>query len=120
VSEARVARTAREDLAAAQAALVTALLAEGTAPPGFDPVRLGRQAAALRARRRRLVAAADPELVVRLGEQAFADSFDAWARAHPPRVGGCPHADAAAFAGSLGRGSLLRKRRRRVIRSRAL
>lgn len=93
----------RDELAAAQAALVTALLAQGPPPPGFDSVRLGRQAAALRARRRRLAAAADPALVVRLGERAFAAAFDAWARDHPPRVGGCAHADAGAFAASLGR-----------------
>lgn len=88
----------RAELAAAQAALVRALLAEGPSPPGFDPARLARQGAALRAKRRRLIAALRPDLTAALGERTFTAAFEQWARANPPRVGTGTHADAAAFA----------------------
>lgn len=44
--------TAREDLARAQAELLAALVADGPAPAGFDPVRLRVQSRALAAKRR--------------------------------------------------------------------
>lgn len=91
---------ARERLADAQAALVRALLAGGSPPPGFDPERIARQAAALRAKRRRVIARLRPDLETALGAE-FAPRFDAWAREHPPLVGTCPGADADAFAATV-------------------
>lgn len=87
---------ARRRLAAAQAELVEALLAGGTAPAGFDPHRLQVQARALLAKRRRVTAHLRPDLAEALG-QRYPPLFDQWALSQPRRVGVTARADATAF-----------------------
>lgn len=75
---------ARAALARAQAELLTALVAGGEAPPGFDAERLRIQTAGLVAKRRGAAARLRPDLVMLLGGD-FAAEFDAYAqigRAH--------------------------------------
>ncbi|GGM55242.1 hypothetical protein GCM10012275_27980 [Longimycelium tulufanense] len=88
---------ARERLAAAQVALLRALLENAEAPPGFAPERLRAQAEALRRKRRRVVANLRPELLDQLGDR-FATLFDSYARQHPRRTGTTARDDADAFA----------------------
>ncbi|GDY32952.1 hypothetical protein [Gandjariella thermophila] len=112
---------AHADLAARQQALLTALLAGGPVPAGFDPARLRAQADALRAKRRRVVAALRPDLPHLLGEE-FPARFDEYARANPRRTGTGAADDAAAFAAWLAARGLLaarHARRRRWWRRRA-
>jgi hypothetical protein len=90
---------ARRRLARAQVELLTALVAAGPAPPGFDPVRLGVQADALLAKRREVIARLRPDLVEAAGAE-FRSRFDAYARAHPRPAAGA-RADAAEFARTL-------------------
>jgi len=90
---------ARRRLARAQVELLTALVAAGPAPPGFDPVRVGVQADALLAKRREVVARLRPDLVEAAGAD-FRSRFDAYARTHPRPATGA-RADAAAFARTL-------------------
>lgn len=92
--------TARERLAARQAGLVRALLAGAEPPPGFDPRRVRIEAAALRAKRRRVTERLRPDLADALGER-FAPLFDAWAAANLRADGTTARADAAAFHGWL-------------------
>lgn len=113
-----IAASAPPSSLSTQAALVHALLAGGEPPAGFDPERVARQAAALRAKRRRVIARLRPDLETSLGGE-FAAHFDTWARAHPPLVGSCAAADADAFAAWLVRGGHLpRPRGRRDLLSR--
>jgi hypothetical protein len=77
--------TARDDLAARQAALVRALLAGGPVPDGFDARRVGVEATALRSKRRSVAAHLRPDLVDRLDDR-FRSLFDTWAVAHPKPV----------------------------------
>jgi hypothetical protein len=86
----------RDRVAAAQAALLRAVLADGPAPAGFDPGRLRVEAEALRAKRRRVVAMLQPEPCAALGE-TFATLFDDYARTHPRAVGTSAREDARAF-----------------------
>ncbi|MEU0518529.1 hypothetical protein [Streptosporangium sp. NPDC006007] len=90
---------ARAALARAQAELLTALVAGGEAPPGFDVERLRVQTAGLIAKRRGAVARLRPDLVTLLGGD-FAAEFDAYARGRPRPPGGS-HADARDFAEEL-------------------
>ncbi|EWC61685.1 hypothetical protein UO65_3043 [Actinokineospora spheciospongiae] len=89
--------SARERLAARQAELLAALLADGPAPAGFDAEALRVEADALLAKRRRVVALIDPEVAESCGED-FAPLFAEYARGNPRRDGSRAREDAAAFA----------------------
>jgi hypothetical protein len=85
----------RAALAAAQHALLAALVTAADPPPGFDPDRIRLQARALIAKRARTAAAHRPWLADALGPD-YAAAFTRYARARPlPAEGG--HADALAF-----------------------
>ncbi|GAA5172069.1 hypothetical protein [Amycolatopsis dongchuanensis] len=86
----------REQLAAAQAALLRTLLAGAPPPPGFDPVRLDVEAAALREKRGRVVAKLAFRECRLLGER-FPALFAEYARAHPRQEGVRAREDARAF-----------------------
>lgn len=73
---------ARQRLALAQAALLSALVAGTPAPEGFDRVRLGVQARALAAKRADVVAKVAPELPEILAE-VYRPAFLAYAQGHP-------------------------------------
>lgn len=107
----------RERLAEAQAALLRAVLADGPAPPGFDEQHLRAQADALRAKRRRVVAGLQPDLLARLGDR-FAPLFDDYAHANPRRDGDSAGEDAAAFTRWLTERDHLGSARRRWWRRR--
>ncbi|MGW7263783.1 multinuclear nonheme iron-dependent oxidase [Streptomyces sp. NPDC054842] len=77
-----VAGPARQRLALAQAALLSALVAGTPVPEGFDRVRLGVQARALAAKRADVVAKVAPELPRILGA-AYRPTFLAYAQRHP-------------------------------------
>ncbi|OLF15551.1 hypothetical protein [Actinophytocola xanthii] len=85
------------DLAARQAELVRALLADGPVPAGFDPDRVRAEAAALLAKRRGVAARLRPDLAATLGDR-FRPLFDTWARENPRRAGESFRADLDAFA----------------------
>lgn len=88
---------ARARLADQQAALVTALMAQGEPPADFDVVRLRAVAAALTRKRVRAAARAWPGVARALGRR-FGELFAAYAEATTlPRQGG-PLADGRAFA----------------------
>lgn len=86
---------ARARLAARQTALLTALVAGGPVPPGFDPAQVRSQSAALAAKRRDTAAKVAPALPRLLGPQ-YGPLFLSYARRHP-QTGGY-RADARAFA----------------------
>ena len=73
---------ARQRLALAQTALLSALVAGTPVPEGFDRVRLGVQARALAAKRADVVAKVAPELPEILAE-AYRPAFLAYAQGHP-------------------------------------
>ncbi|MBX9393721.1 DUF692 domain-containing protein [Streptomyces sp. TRM72054] len=73
---------ARQRLALAQAALLSALVAGTPVPEGFDRVRLGVQARALAGKRADVVAKVAPELPEILGS-AYRPTFLAYAQRHP-------------------------------------
>ncbi|MET8026268.1 DUF692 domain-containing protein [Streptomyces avermitilis] len=73
---------ARQRLALAQAALLSALVAGTPVPEGFDRVRLGVQARALAAKRADVVAKVAPELPEILAA-AYRPAFVAYAHGHP-------------------------------------
>ncbi|MFF0188706.1 DUF692 domain-containing protein [Streptomyces sp. NPDC005244] len=73
---------ARQRLALAQAALLSALVAGTPAPEGFDRVRLGVQGRALAAKRADVVAKVAPELPEILAE-VYRPAFLAYAQGHP-------------------------------------
>ncbi|WP_410669184.1 hypothetical protein [Amycolatopsis sp. cmx-4-68] len=98
----------REELAARQAELLHALLADGPAPPGFDASRLRVEANVLRRKHGRVLAHQRPELAEALGDRfgplftefngerpkrdtersgAYADEFVTWliGRGHLPK-----------------------------------
>ncbi|MGP9017909.1 DUF692 domain-containing protein [Streptomyces sp. BR1] len=77
---------ARERLALAQTALLSALVAGTPVPYGFDGARLRVQARALAAKRADVVAKVAPELPVILGD-GYRPAFLAYARSHPLRDG---------------------------------
>src|SRR5690606_25675529 len=76
------AGAARQRLALAQTALLSALVAGTPAPEGFDRVRVGVQARALAAKRADVVAKVAPELPALLGAR-YRPAFLAYAQAHP-------------------------------------
>ncbi|MGW8062640.1 DUF692 domain-containing protein [Streptomyces ziwulingensis] len=76
------ADAARQRLALAQTALLSALVAGTPVPEGFDRVRLGVQARALAAKRADVVAKVAPELPVILGA-GYRPAFLAHARRRP-------------------------------------
>ncbi|WP_051571269.1 hypothetical protein [Cryptosporangium arvum] len=91
------------ELAARQAALVAALVAGGTLPPGFDAGRVDAARRALLRKRAGEVAKAWPLLAGSLGA-AFTPRFVDWATGRPPAGS---RADGLAFARYLhGRGEL--------------
>lgn len=111
----------RTALAAAQQALVAALVADAAAPPGFDDDRIRIQARALLMKRARTAAAHHPWLAAALGPD-YLPAFTAYARTRPPPASSGNHADAAAFESHLRargelprspRGALLSRFRRR-------
>ncbi|WP_327698268.1 DUF692 domain-containing protein [Streptomyces sp. NBC_00459] len=73
---------ARQRLALAQTALLSALVAGTPAPEGFDRVRLGVQSRALGAKRADVVAKVAPELPEILGA-GYRPAFLAYAHGHP-------------------------------------
>ncbi|MGW2085263.1 DUF692 domain-containing protein [Streptomyces sp. NPDC001880] len=78
--------TTRDRLAAAQSALLRALVAGGPAPQGFDRSRLGIQSRALAAKRAGVVAKVAPELPEILGA-GYRDAFLSYAAARPMSAG---------------------------------
>ncbi|MFF3322665.1 DUF692 domain-containing protein [Streptomyces sp. NPDC002889] len=77
---------ARERVALAQAALLSALVAGTPAPEGFDPRRLRVQARALAGKRADVVGKVAPELPEILGT-GYRAAFLAYAKARPMRAG---------------------------------
>ena len=77
---------ARQRLALAQTALLSALVAGTPVPEGFDRVRLGVQARALGGKRADVVAKVAPDLLAILGP-AYRPAFLAYAHGHPMRDG---------------------------------
>ncbi|MFI6079503.1 DUF692 family multinuclear iron-containing protein [Streptomyces sp. NPDC051217] len=77
---------ARERLALAQAALLSALVAGTPAPEGFDSRRLGVQSRALAGKRAEVVAKVAPELPGILGG-GYRGAFLAYAKSRPMRAG---------------------------------
>ncbi|SNX64656.1 hypothetical protein SAMN06272735_6484 [Streptomyces sp. TLI_55] len=95
---------ARQRLALAQAALLSALVAGTPVPEGFDRVRLGVQARALAGKRADVVAKVAPELPVILGT-GYRAAFLGYAHGHP--MTGGYRRDALDFAGYvLGAGAV--------------
>jgi hypothetical protein len=92
----------RARLAAQQTALVSALLAGGEVPGGFDSQRVRAAAEALARKRERSAARAWPELARDLGER-FHELFAIYAAAMPLPARGGPLADGRLFAGWLAR-----------------
>src|SRR5215216_7502530 len=92
--------TARERLAAEQAALVRALVGGGPVPGGFDPERVRATSAALARKRAREVARTWPGLAAELGPD-FTELFRADAARRPPPARGGALADGLAFADAL-------------------
>jgi uncharacterized protein (UPF0276 family) len=89
---------ARQRVALAQTALLSALVAGTPVPEGFDRVRLGVQARALGAKRADVVAKVAPELPEILGD-GYRPAFLAYAHTHP--MTGGYRRDALDFAGQL-------------------
>jgi hypothetical protein len=94
------ARTARERLAEAQAALVRSLAQGAPVPAGFDAERVQETAHTLLAKRRRWVERSWPRLASALGE-SFRARFEAWARENPMELETSPLADGRRFADTL-------------------
>ncbi|GAB2717437.1 DUF692 domain-containing protein [Streptomyces bullii] len=110
----RPAEAARQRIALAQAALLSALVAGTPVPEGFDRVRVGVQARALAAKRADVVAKVAPELPVMLGA-SYRETFLAYAQRHP--MTGGYRRDALDFAEwSLREGRLDDARVRRDLR----
>ncbi|MFJ9679287.1 DUF692 domain-containing protein [Streptomyces sp. NPDC101194] len=78
--------SARDRVAVAQTALLSALVAGTPAPHGFDHHRLGIQSRALAAKRAGVVAKVAPELPQILGA-GYRDAFLAYARTRPMSAG---------------------------------
>ncbi|GAA4870032.1 hypothetical protein [Actinomycetospora straminea] len=108
----------REELAARQAALLAALVADGPAPAGIDPARVALEADALRAKRRRALARLLPvEVHERLGAE-LGPRLDAWIAAHPRRTGTSMRDDAADFTVTLrAEGLVPRRSLRELVRA---
>lgn len=91
------ADAARERLAAGQLALLSALVAGGAAPGGFDAARLRVQADALLAKRRGVAVRHHPWLAEALGDARYAALFAKYARAAPQGPDASGRGDASAF-----------------------
>ncbi|MFF3330858.1 DUF692 domain-containing protein [Streptomyces sp. NPDC002888] len=105
---------ARQRLALAQAALLSALVAGTPVPEGFDRVRVGVQARALAGKRADVVAKVAPELPEILGER-YRPAFLSYAHRHP--MTGGYRQDALDFAErTLGDERLPEGRARRELR----
>ncbi len=89
---------ARQRLALAQTAVLSALVAGTPVPEGFDRVRMGVQARALTAKRADVVAKVAPELPVILGQE-YRPAFLAYAQTRP--MTGGYRRDAMDFVGEL-------------------
>ncbi|MFI5883243.1 DUF692 domain-containing protein [Streptomyces sp. NPDC051554] len=89
---------ARQRVALAQTALLSALVAGTPVPDGFDRVRLGVQARTLGVKRADVVAKVAPELPLILGD-LYRPAFLAYAHSHP--MTGGYRRDALDFAGQL-------------------
>ncbi|GAA1902537.1 hypothetical protein GCM10009753_35830 [Streptantibioticus ferralitis] len=89
---------ARQRLALAQTALLSALVASTPVPGGFDPARIRVQTVALAAKRADIVAKVAPELPVILGAD-YRPAFVRYARSRP--LPGGYRRDALAFVASL-------------------
>ncbi|MYS22377.1 hypothetical protein GA0115240_140658, partial [Streptomyces sp. DvalAA-14] len=96
----------RAALAAAQAALLAALVGAGEIPPGFDADRIRVQSRALLEKRARAARAHHPWLGLALGD-TYLQAFAAFARTCPQLAGSHAHDDAAAFERHLAAGGLL-------------
>ncbi|MER6242429.1 DUF692 domain-containing protein [Streptomyces griseorubiginosus] len=108
------AEVARQRLALAQTALLSALVAGTPAPEGFDRVRLGVQARALAGKRADVVAKVAPELPLILGA-GYRPAFLAYAQGSPMTDG--YRRDALTFAEHLLLGGALTEARtRRQVR----
>jgi uncharacterized protein (UPF0276 family) len=97
-AEPAVTDAARQRLALAQAALLSALVAGTPVPEGFDRARLGVQARALAGKRADVVAKVAPELPVILGTE-YRTAFLTYAQGRP--MTGGYRRDALEFAGQL-------------------
>ncbi|MDT7799736.1 MAG: hypothetical protein QOI78_3169 [Actinomycetota bacterium] len=86
----------REELAARQAELLHALLADGPPPPGFDKSRLRVEANVLRRKHGRVLAYQRPELAEALGER-YGPLFAEFAAGRPKSATEHSHAYADAF-----------------------
>ena len=103
----------RERLAAAQAELLRALLADGDVPEGFDAERVRVEKRALLNKRRGIVEVLRPDVAAELGDR-FRPLFDAYAGSHPKEVGTRFREDAARFAEwATARGELTPPKRKR-------
>jgi hypothetical protein len=114
--------SARDELAARQASLVAALVADGGVPTGVDGERVRIQAMALLRKRGRGVAHAEPELAAALGA-SFDPAFAEYATGRPQEGGYAD--DAAAFGRHLlsskyGRDRRVRQAARRITLARLL
>lgn len=106
-------RPQRDRLAAAQAELLRALLADGAVPAGFDEDRVRVEKRALLNKRRGIVAMLRPDVAAELDER-FRPLFDAYAKSHPKEVGTRFREDAARFAEwAVARGELAPPRKKR-------
>ncbi|GAA0900647.1 DUF692 domain-containing protein [Streptomyces thermoalcalitolerans] len=97
-ADAHATGPARQRLALAQTALLSALVAGTPVPEGFDRARMGVQARALAAKRADVVAKVAPELPVLLGA-GYRAAFLAYARTRP--MSGGHRQDALDFVASL-------------------
>lgn len=104
--------SARAGLAAAQAALLRALVADGPIPDGFDSDLVRAQARALLDKRHRSIRRADVFVAQALGDR-HRELFEEWARDNPPRSDSCVSSDAATFAVWLAKTGALHDPRRR-------
>lgn len=93
--------TTRQQLAAAQADLLRALMADAPVPAGFDERQVAVEARALRNKRRMVVNYLRPELRDQLGGDRFAELFTAYAAAFPRPTGLRAREDASYFANWL-------------------
>lgn len=102
----------RAELAATQAALLRALVADGPVPDGFDAHLVQVQAQALLDKRARAIRRADPFVAQALGDQ-HRTLFEEWARTNPPLTTSCVSSDATTFAVWLAKTGALHNPRRR-------
>ncbi|GHG39761.1 MULTISPECIES: hypothetical protein [Amycolatopsis] len=104
----------REDLAARQAQLLHALLADGPAPAGFDPARLRVEATVLRRKHGRVLAYQRPELAEALGER-YGPLFAEFSAGRPKKAAERSGAYADEFVAWLIEGGHLPKPKRRLV-----